>query len=225
MTEQGAVRPRLPAALPWAAAFAVALLALLAYEVRTAGAVTGLDGRAEAWLETLSPGLRSGVGALASLPGELPVALLAVAACALGVWREGRRKLAVWAGCIALAGEGAVFVLKQLFHRARPTLAESDFAFPSGHATRATLDYGLVALLLLGPWLGRLREAARRAAVPAWAGLAVLVDAGRVVGGFHWVSDVLAGNALGALLLCLAIAFRPLDSPRGLSREGAPSAP
>lgn len=62
-------------------------------------------------------------------------------------------------------------------------------AFPSGHAA------GAAGLLL--PWALRFPKA--RPWLLAWLGLVCL---GRVVLEFHWLSDVVAGAALGLLLTC-----------------------
>jgi membrane-associated phospholipid phosphatase len=61
-------------------------------------------------------------------------------------------------------------------------------SFPSGHATRASM-LAVLSIALVPPWLALL--------VVIWA---PLVSFARVAMGVHYLSDVLAGIALGVLL-------------------------
>mgnify|MGYP006281694477 CR=1 FL=1 len=88
-----------------------------------------------------------------------------------------------------------VLILKFTVRRPRPEGLWGDFyrrsdphSFPSGHAARAAL---LTAIMLVeGPlWLGGL--------MILWAGL---VNYSRIALGVHYLSDILAGTALGLLL-------------------------
>jgi undecaprenyl-diphosphatase len=75
-------------------------------------------------------------------------------------------------------------------------------SFPSGHALRATILYGLMV------WLGARFGAGRsRWLVLIPAALAVLIPVSRVYVADHWLSDVLGALALGwALnLACMAM--------------------
>jgi len=88
-------------------------------------------------------------------------------------------------------------LIKVLVGRARPGFGQlvgaSGLSFPSGHATNAAATFAALALLL-----GRRRSPASRAALAgAAAGLTALVASTRVLLGVHWVTDVVAGVALG----------------------------
>ncbi|WP_162138667.1 phosphatase PAP2 family protein [Corynebacterium doosanense] len=93
-----------------------------------------------------------------------------------------------------LVTNGLVHALKALIGRARPP-AEfqlgqvSGDSFPSGHAAGAAVVAVLVSLLCARWWA--------RAAVWIWA-VAVMVS--RLYLGVHWLSDVLAGAVLGAVV-------------------------
>jgi len=98
--------------------------------------------------------------------------------------------------------------IKDLVGRARPTLnplaATLGPSFPSGHSSTSAAFYAACALLL-----GRGRgHRARTLLAGAAVATAVAVAASRVLLDVHWVSDVIAGLALGwAWFSVCAIAF------------------
>ncbi|SQG63493.1 putative integral membrane protein [Corynebacterium renale] len=84
-------------------------------------------------------------------------------------------------------------VLKRVFGRERPPeelalIIETNASFPSGHATAAGALVG-IALVTRRPWLIAL--AVVHAVVIGWTRLYV---------GVHWLSDVMAGWILGAVV-------------------------
>lgn len=119
-------------------------------------------------------------------------------------WRR-RPESTIWLVALLtlISSEGSANLLKIYFHRPRPLqvfdhlAVNADFwqpagqfdAFPSGHAA------GTAGLLL--PWALRFPRA--RLWLLGWLGLVCL---GRVVLEYHWLSDVVAGAALGLLLTC-----------------------
>ncbi|MDQ6746941.1 MAG: phosphatase PAP2 family protein [Candidatus Dormibacteraeota bacterium] len=115
--------------------------------------------------------------------------------------------------------------VKSLAHRERPVVDqpfvnEPGASFPSGHAQAAMVGYGVLLLVLLPA----VTHAWRRV---AWAVAAVMVlgiGFSRVALAAHFVSDVLAGFALGAVWLGLMTAiFRPwrhLTEVTGAVRPG-----
>ena len=91
--------------------------------------------------------------------------------------------------------------MRPAFNPAAATLGPS---FPSGHSATAAAFYATAALLL-GRWRGR---PARAVLAGLAAGIAVAVAATRVLLDVHWLSDVIAGLALGwAWFAVCAIAF------------------
>jgi membrane-associated phospholipid phosphatase len=109
---------------------------------------------------------------------------------------------------VTLGDVGITTAIKDLVDRARPTLnplaAHLGPSFPSGHSSTAAAFYASLALIL-----SRGRSARVRALlIGGAAGIAAAVAASRVLLDVHWVSDVIAGLALGWLWFAIcAIAF------------------
>lgn len=88
-------------------------------------------------------------------------------------------------------------LVKTVVSRARPDIHRvvhaSGYSFPSGHSAAAAATYAAVALLLGS------RRARRTKAILAGlaGGIAVAVATSRVLLGAHWLTDVMAGLALG----------------------------
>jgi undecaprenyl-diphosphatase len=121
-----------------------------------------------------------------------------------------------------------VWLLKSIYERARPDHGSPialphSYSFPSGHAATAVVLYGALGLLLAEQSRSRLR------AVGWFAGAAVLalaIGASRVLLNVHFVSDVLAGFAVGLTWLCCCAVARDLLTPEGeasASPRGSPS--
>lgn len=110
---------------------------------------------------------------------------------------------------ICLAG-GAVlsYLLKILFHRARPELfrvvQETGFSFPSGHALATMCFYGMVAFLIMrsiNSWRGRLTV------ITLALIMSVAVGISRIYLGVHYPTDVAAGYAAGSMWLAFCISL------------------
>lgn len=111
--------------------------------------------------------------------------------------------LALRLGLTVLAAAGTNAVGKLAFHQPRPYwtdpqihafAAERSFGLPSGHAQTGTAALGRLAVAAARPW----------AWWAAGAGVA-LVCLSRVYLGVHFISDVVAGVALGAAVLVLVV--------------------
>ncbi|WP_431299531.1 LssY C-terminal domain-containing protein [Tabrizicola sp. BL-A-41-H6] len=147
-------------------------------------------------------GLRVATYVTAIGDGRAVTALLA-AAC-LALWLRGERALVLGAVVATLGQSLAVSLLKQLFGRARPSLAhftETTASFPSGHAAVSVAFFGFVAYAL---WRNRL---VRLRIVLPIAGLTILsVGFSRIYLGEHYLSDVVNGFLLGAIWLVVGVA-------------------
>jgi membrane-associated phospholipid phosphatase len=105
---------------------------------------------------------------------------------------------------LIIALVGATFLdraLKIAVARPRPPLnlslvAENDWSFPSGHATKSAAVYFSLAYLFARNEFGPLVDTLSYA---LGAGLPILIGVSRVYLGVHWPSDVVAGWALGVI--------------------------
>ena len=122
------------------------------------------------------------------------------------------------AGAVTKGDPPLVWSLKELFHRTRPSTLHSTFSFPSGHTTAATfLIGGLLFTLLPVALAGKADSAPADAdelqkpelpqlgstALAIWVTAMVTTACGRILADAHWLSDTMAGAALGTLLVAL----------------------
>ena len=199
-----------------------ALFGLLFLFVRTRTGAAGLDLASARWAARHAGATSTSVLRVLTYLGSSAVVLPLVVVLGIAEHRRLASRaipaflLLVEAGQLLLAN-----VVKVLVGRARPDLDQltraTGLSFPSGHTTNAAATFAALALLL-----GRGRTTTARAALAgAAAGLTALVASTRVLLGVHWLTDVLAGAALGWgwAALC-SIAYGG-----GILRFGAPLEP
>jgi membrane-associated phospholipid phosphatase len=185
------------------------LFGVLAYLVRSNSHLIGIDNGVAKWgnrhASTLSMHILNGITQLGSI---YTIVLLCVVLAAAETIRE--RSVWVVPFIVAVMGGEEILTLtvKQLADRVRPTFnpaaATLGPSFPSGHSATAAAFYATAALLL-GRWRAR---PARAVLTGLAAGIAVAVAASRVLLDVHWLSDVIAGLALGwGWFAVCAIAF------------------
>ena len=185
-------------------AVAVALTAVAAevYDAVTeADGIAGLDqpvlDQAIAWR---SPGLDHAVTLYTDVGGPVGMPVVATVLTLLMVWRWHSRTplvlvLIAAAGSLAMTTTG-----KAVIGRARPPVSqavppyETSPSFPSGHTLNATVITAVLVYLVLR----RLDSAwARTTAVAVGAVFVLSMGLTRVFLGHHWLTDVVAGWALG----------------------------
>jgi undecaprenyl-diphosphatase len=169
--------------------------------VTEADGIAGLDqpvlDQAIAWR---SPGLDHAVTLYTDVGGPVGMPVVATLLTLLMVWRWRSRTplvlmLIAAAGSLAMTTTG-----KALIGRSRPPLSdavppyESSPSFPSGHTLNATVITAVLVYLLL-----RRLESPRARAVTVVLGAVFVLSMGlsRVFLGHHWLTDVVAGWALG----------------------------
>ncbi len=151
--------------------------------------------------------------ALTMAGDNLILAVMITVTIAWLIWRRAYRA-AIAAAIVFVAGRVFVSVITYAIERPRPVElhgASEAFAFPSGHATMATLAFGVVAVLVshsMGRW--------GRSVVIATCGLAVIaISYSRVYLGVHWLSDVLGGLLFGTIMTAaFAVAIEAIPPRR-----------
>jgi membrane-associated phospholipid phosphatase len=185
------------------------LLAGLAIVVRESQALSGIDRAVADWGDDhASAWSTHGLNVVTSL-GETWMAIVVGLAIALADLRLTRNRwTAPFLLAVILGDKLLTSGLKALVDRVRPDLDPIAHtlgpSFPSGHSSTAAVLWGAVALIAVR-WLAP-RAAAPLAGVAV--GIAVAVAASRVLLDVHWLTDVIAGLALGwAWFATCAVAF------------------
>ena len=199
-------------ALTLAVATFVALLAvagILLLMVRTETGVARFDLASARWGAThATVGSTDVLRRLSLLGGTAGVIFVAVVAGFVEYRRLPDRAVPVLLAATVLGQFALTNGIKEIVERARPDISQlTGFAgssFPSGHASAAAATFAVVALLV-----GRRRSRSARAVIAGVAvAVAVIVAGTRVFLGVHWLTDVLAGLAVGWAWFALwSIAF------------------
>jgi membrane-associated phospholipid phosphatase len=141
------------------------------------------------WLHAVAQTISQCTGA------GLATGIVVATACLAGTGRRRDARLfaAGTVGAWALGG-----ILKVAFAVPRPG-SISRYGFPSGHTLVTLVAVGLLVHILAGAATAKTRASLYALAV----GLALLSGAARMVLGVHWLSDVLAGVAVGTVWLAM----------------------
>ncbi len=181
---------------------------LLFWAVWTHSALTRFDAALALDLHhNLSPEVLQGVVVFTWLGDPQLVTVSALIVALLLALRRQWRLFIPWG--VGLGGMVASNdVVKRFMQRARPFnghgfITETGFSFPSGHAAGSLVFFGLLAYLLLRQCLPR----HHRDTVAVAVALVTLIGFSRVMLQVHYLSDVLAGYALGACWLVIAMAL------------------
>ena len=186
------------------------VLAVLAYLVRSSAALADLDNSVAEWGFEHASDLSDDALKVVTTLGET---WFVIVAAIILVVAERLRKLPIrWIAAylaVVILGQNVLTqTIKELADRVRPdlnpiakTLGPS---FPSGHSATAAAFYAAAALVL-----GRGRPRLERALLAGGAvTIAVAVAGSRVLLDVHWLSDVIAGLALGwAWFAVCSVAF------------------
>ena len=131
------------------------------------------------------------------LGGTLAMILIALGVAIVEYGRT-RSRAVVWFLIAVVAGQTVLVNLtKYIVGRPRPDIAQltgfSGSSFPSGHAATAAATFAAIAFLI-----GRGRSHRTKVIAASFAvAIATAVATTRVLLGVHWLTDVLAGVALG----------------------------
>ena len=133
-----------------------------------------------------------------------------------------RRVAASFASCV-LAAPLVESALKPFFHRARPLAGATTFSFPSGHSLGCAVAVGLWLFVMLDPTWRAIRRGRvegttrgeregeapvrREARAVAWFFCVFVTASGRIFADRHWLSDTMAGAALGVFIVSCVVGF------------------
>ena len=157
-----------------------------------------------------TPGIAAMMHVVTLFGSPMIVISLAVLAVLI-LYLYGRRHAATIVGVCVGGGMLLNTGLENLFDRARPNFEPSlanaaGYSFPSGHVAAATLFYGCLAVIAartIPDWRGRI------GAPLIAAGLIGRVSFSRIYLGVHFLTDVLAAQAVG--LACLGVSLWVVD--------------
>jgi undecaprenyl-diphosphatase len=185
------------------------LIALLVVLIHHSEPLADLDKGAARWAHHHSgEATRRFLDAVTTLASTRGVIVIAVIVGVVEWIRVPNRWIPVFLLAVTLGDSFVTNTIKGIVDRSRPTIdplaAHLGPSFPSGHSSTAAALFAALALLA-----GRRRSPRTRAVLVGVAvGLAVAVACSRVLLDLHWVSDVVAGLALGwAWFALCAIAF------------------
>ena len=185
------------------------VLGLLAYLMRTNTALAKIDNSVGQW--EVDHGTRLSTHALqlvTDLAGTYVVVIVIVVVTIVEYLRVPNKWIPVFLVTVVVGEIALVTTVKESLDRVRPAFnpaaASLGPSFPSGHSATAAALYAAVALVT-----ARRRAPRTRALIAgAAAAVGVGVACSRVLLGFHWLSDVVAGLAFGwAWFSICAIAF------------------
>ncbi len=191
------------------------IVGALVFGVMAVLVATGASMSLDATVMSAAPTLHGGVGdAIAVLVsrgmGFVGLTSASVIAFAILMLRRRTGDAVAFAGLMIVATL-LTFAIKAIGERPRPEMFTwvdhaHGWSFPSGHALSNTAFWLGLAALLRRPW--------------AWAiggAMALMVGVFRVIAGVHWPSDVVAGWALGLMLVAvMVLASRRFDTRREL---------
>jgi undecaprenyl-diphosphatase len=213
------------------AVIAGAAVGLLFYLLRTHPRLAAIDLSVARWAAEHATTISTAFLKAVTQLGSTIIVVVVGVIVGLGVSLRTRRVAPALFMLIVLAGNSAIVnLIKVLVGRTRPTISVltgfTGNSFPSGHSAAAAACWGAVALLVARNW----SHSGRAAAYGSAAAVAVAVACSRVFLGVHWLSDVIAGLAVGWgwLALC-SIAFggrllefgAPVEVARGEIKSAA----
>jgi undecaprenyl-diphosphatase len=188
---------------------ALLVYAAVAADVVNGGPLSELDVDVATWVARSMPSWAEWLARpFTWLGGALGVTAVVTGVTVWLLERRARAEAALLV-VVAVGIQVLVFTGKDAYSRPRPDVGSairlpSSFSFPSGHAATGIAVFGLLGLF--AATIARTRRQ-RVTAICAGFAMGALIGASRVVLDVHFVSDVLAGAALGLawLAACLLV--------------------
>lgn len=205
---------------PWACALlallslaAAAVLALVVENLATGGRLVAWDSEIRTRFPAPKPSAVTSLFEAVTWAGN-PFVLAGLVASA-GLWFMQRRRPARAALIVVgvFAAEAIALALKVALHNLHP----NSYAIPSGHAAGSAATYGILSYLATR----RRSSALRVVAALTFVGLVTIIAFSRLYLHVHYLSDVLAGTALGIAVAaaCLCV-YESWEQQRASVRFG-----
>lgn len=160
------------------------------------------------WFENLMFGIRTPFGLhiatwVTFLGNAATVIAIAGLIGALLIFSKSHRTYFIGLFTTLAGASASAYFLKEIVGRARPSglipvISETDFSFPSGHATISIALYGFIAFLLC-----RLYPRYRWVVVAIASLIILSIGFSRLYLGLHFPSDVIAGYVVGGFWLLM----------------------
>jgi len=180
-------------------------------------ALTAVDLSFNTWMRAHATPLGDHVAiAISFIGGPMAMTIIALVVGMMLVRRSAWLTLSVWLAAFVV-GAFLDWMLKSMIRRPRPVGAERfihgvSFSYPSGHSMGSLIGFAMLAYLLVELWPPARRH--RTVVVITTIALVLLVGWSRLYLGVHYLSDVIAGFAAGAVWVTacitgLELAVRP----------------
>jgi undecaprenyl-diphosphatase len=225
----------LPRMKHYAAALAGLLLFTLLAVLQAAGTLQAFDESVLLLLRGVHPDQPPGASWLLPLLhiltwfGDFPALLFVAAGAIAALLLSRRRHEAVSLAYSAIIGVVLMLMLKAVFARPRPTVIlalvdVSSLSFPSGHALMSVVVYVPLAAILM-----RIFFRAKAVLPAAFFAFLIVIGFSRLYLGVHYLTDVLAGWALGATVVSMCwhstvgpdrVGLPPPDDLSGVTADG-----
>ncbi len=177
------------------------IFAEIAEDIAPNGKMLARDHAVTNWFHAhATPGLTVAARSITAFGSVAVLSVLSLGVLLLLGWQRAWNRFLIFASGM-IGGSVLNILLKHFFQRQRPVLENplvtlSSYGFPSGHTMGATTFYGLLVLLTFASW----RRWSRRLVAVVLAGLVVVaIGLTRIYLGAHFLTDVLAAFAAGAV--------------------------
>jgi membrane-associated phospholipid phosphatase len=175
--------------------------------VKSKGVLTHVDARILNQIPNIRTPLQDTFFRTITMTANTVSAILLIIVTAILMYRKNQKLLACFVIFVAAGEESVTYVIKHLVQRARPDrvlslFGEDSFSFPSGHAVRATVLFGLLAYVIFKSYT---TVRARVITIFIYVLAVSLVAISRVYLGVHYPTDVWGSILLGGSLLALVI--------------------
>ncbi len=203
----------LTATLLIAAFFLVNFLSVL-IAVSSKGSLTHIDTRVLNLIPSIRTPLQTTFFQVATTLANTETAMLLIITMTVILWCKHQRLLAGMVVVVAAGEESVTYIVKHLVQRMRPDqilglIREDSFSFPSGHAMRATVLFGLLAYFL---YKSHSSTRVRLVTIGLYVLTAFFVAVSRIYFGVHYPTDVWGSILLGGSMLTLVIGTLEIGS-------------